>query len=105
MNCEVDSWEFQPLGAKVNSVNTQRKHSMPLSSSGSDWSIIPSSGKAVNQRLSLLTRSRNWHGRLRILQARQNWSISIGGGRNYVRSICLTCRPTGRRCTGRLKMR
>ena len=23
---------------------------------------------------------RNWHGRLRILQARRNWNISIGGG-------------------------
>lgn len=88
----------------ANSANT--KYHMSLNGGGGpDWSIIPSSGKAVNQRLSLLTRSRNWHGRLRILQTRQNWNISIGGGRSCVQSICPMCRPTGRHYISRLKMR
>ncbi len=51
----------------ANSVNT--KHSMLLRGRGPDWSIIPSSGKSGKSKAEFT------------LQARQNWNISIGGGR------------------------
>lgn len=87
----------------VNSVNT--KHSMSLSGRGPDWSIIPSSGKSSKSKAEFTDEIKELARRAANTTSKTELELSIGGGRNYVQSICLMCRPTGRRCTGRLKMR